>query len=683
MNNKSYPKFFVSILCFSNVLASEVLAISFNDIAQDPSSGLVYENTPPQRFSILDSFQSTGVIPADDIIFFPHKARGIPGVAILDSDKDGDLDIYVTNSVGTSNSLFKNLLIETGQLSFVDIAQFAGVALVASDSNAVCFGDIDNDGDHDLLVLNNQAAHNLFENNGDGTFSDITSVSNIESLDGAVGCSMGDVNADGLLDITIANAFNQDDFFPIFAIPFAQNTLDQLYINQGQNQFSDVSATSGIRVLDGIPDGAATITWATAMVDYDLDGDIDIMQVHDQAGVPPVEVDPVNGIDRGYIRILANDGTGQFTDMSEELGTADDLQDYGAWMGLSFGDLNCDQNMDFFATNFGDFTSSIFATIDLGDWTSEWQLGQSDGSFVEGDLGDLVTLPFGWGTSMLDHDNDGDTDIVFHGGIEATTIIDTTNAGVLLSNQNCNASFTYETNAFDTDHQRRNVHGVAVGDLNNDGFVDIVSASNFDIPGDVALVPNPNVLGGPFQNDATFLPTWFPINETEIEWSGIVFDNGSLSVEMNSADNNNNWVAVNTVGSVGVIPIAGVNRDGIGAVVHFTPDGGSTVMQPVLGGASYASQDSLTAGFGLGTAKAGTIEILWPGGVRNRLYNVKAGKTVLFPEIPCGFDDQTITDRKYRRCVVRSLARLVSAGTISQGESRRFFRSAIRARLEQ
>ena len=64
-----------------------------------------------------------------------------------------------------------------------------------------------------------------------------------------------------------------------------------------------------------------------------------------------------------------------------------------------------------------------------------------------------------WGTSMFDYDNDGDTDITFQGGIEAAAIIDATNPGAILQNQNCSASFTYDAQASSVDHNRRNVHG--------------------------------------------------------------------------------------------------------------------------------------------------------------------------------------------------------------------------------
>src|SRR5262249_30784086 len=167
--------------------------------------------------------------------------------------------------------------------------------------------------------------------------------------------------------------------------------------------FSDVSDTSGIRDLAGIPPGAATISWAVAMVDYNLDGKIDIIHADDQGGIPPARF---RGIDRGFIHLLQNDGTGHFTDAS---GPAGFLNHPGQWMGLTFGDFNSDGRMDLFATNFGDYALPALVPLPYhqGDASSQWFLGQADGTFIDPGLGALQADPFGWGTSALDYDNNG------------------------------------------------------------------------------------------------------------------------------------------------------------------------------------------------------------------------------------------------------------------------------------
>ncbi|ETW96485.1 MAG: hypothetical protein ETSY1_26445, partial [Candidatus Entotheonella factor] len=592
------------------VISANEQRITFVDIAAGGGAGIHFQRVPSDRDAIFDAFKQQGIIPASEVVNFPHKARGIPGVALFDFDRDGDLDIYVTNGPGASNSLYSNQLLETGRLTFVDVANTAGVAIQDRDSNGVCYGDLDNDGDQDLLVLNNEAAHTLFENRGDGTFTDISAQSQLTYLSGAIGCSMGDVNGDGLIDIVIGNAFNQDSFLAIFAVPYDLNSPDQLFLNNGDHTFSDVSDTSGIRHLAGLPTGQAGITWAVAMVDYDLDGDTDIVLAQDQAGIPPVKYDPVNGLDRGFIHFMQNDGSGHFTDVSMEVGTVGSETDFGAWMGLAFSDLNCDATMDVFVTNFGDSAPALFNQFDVTDWSSEWFLQDQSGRFHKANFGDLVYLPFGWGTSMLDYDNDGDPDIVFHGGIDSGSFVEATNSGVLLENDACSASFSFKDQTFTTNHSRRNVQGSAVGDLNRDGFVDIVSVSNFDIPVSIDLLPLPTTFGSPFDAHAFFVPTWAAINETELQWLGLTFSDGSLSVEINSADNGNHGVSVDLIGTVGITSQGRVNRDGLGAVVTFMPQNGPAVMQPIVGGSSHASQDSLTAHFGLGRSQEGVIDIL-------------------------------------------------------------------------
>ncbi|NEO96834.1 MAG: VCBS repeat-containing protein, partial [Moorea sp. SIO3G5] len=341
----------------------------------------------------------------------------------------------------SNNSLYSNQLQETGQVKFLDLAASAGVAAFNQDSTGVAYGDIDNDSDLDLLVLGTGQPNQLFENQGDGTFVDITGTSRIGGGSKySSSASMGDVNGDGLLDIVIGNSFtNWDDQIPIFREPFARNEHNQLFLNTGNNVFVDVSDSSGITNLAGFPQeaaGSASITWAIAMVDYDLDGDLDIVHADDQAAVPNAEQ---GGVDRGLIHILNNDGTGHFTDVTVEANTNQD----GSWMGLSFGDLNSDGNMDIFATNLGDYARN--SPLPPGSLTSRWFLGQADGSFTDPGVGELVTTPFGWGTSTTDYDNDGDTDIIFHGGLDFSSRVDASNPGVILENDGT-GNFTYRKN---------------------------------------------------------------------------------------------------------------------------------------------------------------------------------------------------------------------------------------------
>lgn len=159
-------------------------------------------------------------------------------------------------------------------------------------------------------------------------------------------------------------------------------------------------------------------------------------------------------------------------------------------------------------------------------------------------------------------------------------------------------------------------------------------------------------------------------------------EEGSLSIEVNSGGNANGSATVRARGSAGTLPEGRVNRDGIGAVVRFQPEGGKPAMRPVLGGASYASQDSLEGVFGLGAAARGTVDVLWPGGVRNRLYDVLAGERVLLPEVPCSYAAEWTGADAYHACVDAALEGLEGGGVIGRAERERLLSSALRAVAE-
>ena len=654
-------------------------SVTFDDMALDSASGIDFERIASPRLAIYQAIQANGYAFPEDNFRNPLKAWGAPGVAVFDYDNDSDLDIYVTNGPGRANSLYSNTLKDTGELSFIDVASEAGVELTDQDSTGVCFGDIDNDGDSDLMVLSTAMGNTLFENDGNGHFVDISETAAI----GGVGyystsCSMGDVNNDGLLDVAIANTYDDwDSFGPIVSFDEAfRNQDNQLFVNQGGNVFADVSVESGITNYQGI-------SWVIALVDYDIDGDADIVVADDQGAKPGVIR---GGIDTGYVRVYNNDGTGHFTDVTTAVGT----DRFGAWMGLTFADYNSDGYMDIFASNIGDYMprsmrDMVSFEIVVGDWNSGWFLGGSDGRFSFPGVGGLAATPFGWGAISTDYDNDADTDIVFHGGLNMGAFIEATNPGSMLRNTG-DAQFEYDATALvnSTDHSRRLVMGVAAGDLNDDGFTDIVSVSAADWN---AAFPMPPIVeepfGGPFDNAAFVWPTFIANDPADITQgltaTGLSPSEGTLAVEINSADNGNNWVKVDVMGAVGMTPGAVVNRDGIGAVVMFDAENSDTVMQPVVGGASYASQDSLSTIFGLGDSDYGHVEIVWPGGVRNRLYNVRASEHIVFPEIPCSIDDMQMSMRQYRMCVTTALKDLSESGEIARHQKGRFLSSALKA----
>jgi hypothetical protein len=657
--------------------------VTFTDIAAGDNAGIRYRRAPtPAAMAKLDALKAQPIFHKSQLPEVPFKDRGAPGVAILDYDSDGDLDMYVSNGPGAANSLYSNRLRQTGMVSFVDVARSAGVDASDQDSTGVCHGDIDNDGDPDLLVLGNMEPNRLFENRGNGTFRDISARSGVGNVSlGAMSCAMGDIDNDGLLDIAIVNSFDRMAQGPIFTVPYAENHPNQLLRNRGGNRFRDVSLESGFLELDlppGAPANAATASWAVAMVDIDLDGDVDIVHGDDSGQAPPMH---------GFVQLFENDGTGHFTNTTMERG----LDRIGFWMGFGFGDFDSNGRMDVFATNVGNHHAWLALGPDVNvsdpDTTLEstYFLQDEDGTFTAAPhLVGAQHWSFGWGTSAVDYDNDADTDIVFHGGMDQGLMV-AGEPGVIMNNDG-DANFTRDLMALaeSTNHTRRIVDGVATGDLDGNGFVDIVSVSEFDLWGAPLFLSPP--LGSEFDGDAFYTLNFFPANPNEKFWeaqefifTGIEYPHdGTLSVELNNGENGNRSVQVELVGSKGLIKGGRVNRDGIGAVIEFTPRRGAPVLHPVLGGSSYASQDSLIATLGVGRQKRGTIDVLWPGGVRNRLYDVEAGELVRMPEIPCSYDTN-MSFHSYKQCVNRALDDLIHARVIKRTMRAAFLSSALRA----
>lgn len=658
--------------------APEGLGPRFENIADDDGVGIDYRRQRSPSEDAFDVIKALPEITFNDLLGAPNKGRGAPGVAILDADGDGDLDLYVTNGPGAANSLYANQQADTGALTFLDVAAQAGVEATDQDSTGVCWGDLDNDGDPDLVVLGNLEANRLFENLGGGLFVDVTAGSGIEAADvTSVSCSIGDIDGDGLLDLVVGNAYDMAVQTAVFLEPFAGNDPNHLFRNRGGLAFDDVSVSSGIREVhlpDEAPEGAATITWALALVDIDLDGDVDLVTADDQGPQPN---GAAGGIDRGYIQLFENDGSGHFVVVTAQRS----LDRTGTWMGLSFGDFDSNGHLDLFAANGSNHSAAALLDPDFSNtqFDSRWFLQQDDGSFFDPSTLGLRNTPFGWGTIAGDLDLDGDTDIAYHGAADIVPFVSVT-PGVVFVNDG-HADFVRDRESYDIDHLRRTVHGFAAGDLDGDGFEDLVSVSNFDMPEPIPLAPLPP-LGGDFDVDASLVPTFIPLVpgdtpfDTIFGWTGIVFTDGTLSVERNLG-NSNRWVTVDAVGSIGLTPRGQVNRDGIGAVVRFRPRHGASVLVPVLGGASYGSQSSLTAHLGLGNRSRGDIEMVWPGGVRNRLYRVRHRERIVFPEIPCSVDAPLHTFYAYRRCVRDALDDLEDAGVLDRHMARRFRFSAL------
>jgi hypothetical protein len=689
--------------------------VHFNEIAVKDSALSNYRRAPSPEHAIRVANKQKSQVTFGDFAGEPVHDRGIAGVVTFDYDGDGDLDLYVTNGPGRPDSLYRNDLGRNGKVSFVDVARQAGATLTSVDANGACAGDIDNDGDMDLYVLGKRQSNHLLRNRGNGTFQDITTPSSTGA--GAfshVSCTMADFDGNGKIDIAIANSFDMRQALAIFAVPYALSEKNQLLYNQDGTHFKDVGASSGFTNIDvperpaGSPPGPiAEISWAIAAVDYDQDGDTDIIVDSDQGAYP---MKKNNGLDRGLIRIHRNDGRGHFTDVTHSVGT----DHPGGWMGLSFGDFNGDGQLDLFSTNAGDYLFLPLPEMGYhqGDLSTRWFLQKPDHTFVDPrastlrdplkdgldpTLGGLEATPWGWGTATLDYDNDTDTDIYYNGSLDGMFWVTSDNPGALLSNNGpgkLNKDF-FPTFSLDQkaqqggkDQGKRSVTGVAVGDLNHDGFDDIISVAQGIKSGPETPYSDDGNFDfrSPFDRGASYLKTYQrtgggpQIPSITLKPTPQTTVDGDLSVQINGG-NKNGSATVKTLGSIGLTKGARVNRDGIGAVVTFTPQDKHAAIRPVVAGSSFASQDALEGTFGMGQARSGTAEVLWPGGVRNKLYDVRPGERITFPEIPCSYSG-SLSLTQYTGCVASSLDNLTRARQVTRSQAQRFVASAARAYRE-
>jgi hypothetical protein len=677
MPNPIRLKLTTLLVAAASAALAQTPRISFSNIARDPAMNLSgFKRARSAGYAqLMEAYRRSQTAPMSMGQVFaqtPHATGGFSGVALIDFDRDGDTDIYVTNGPGAANGLFRNLLKETGKLGFQDVSAVSGADATDQDSNGVCFGDVDNDGDEDLYVLGRESANRLYENLG-GRFREVKGHGAEGGSLSHVSCSMGDIDGDGLLDIAVSNVFKFENGLALVAVPYEKNQHNQLFRNSGRLTFTDVSESSGIleMALGGTTDSRPpTISWAVAMVDIDRDGDIDIVFADDQAAMPTAAA---GGFDRGYVQIFLNDGRGRFRNAPVRLNGYSS----GDWMSLGFGDFDCNGTLDLFGSNLGDY---MFAALGMpsrpGAEASRWLLGHGNGAFWDPPASSATA--FGWGSAVADLDNDGDHDVLYHGALNVNAVITQDNPGVVLENQACRAQFIENLKAFRGDYTMRGTQGVAAGDLDRDGYIDVVTASSHNIPAAMPFFLSPAKHGSALDATSRFYLPMIPDPITGMfRWGGLETLPGDLTVEINNGEGRA-AATFAAAGGVGVAPGARNNRSGIGAIVTFTPLGGRTVSLPVVGGSSFMSQHALEAHFGMDNAPTGTVEIQWPGGVHNRLYRVRAGERLVLPEIPCSIDSLESIGG-YDGCVRRALESYVKAGVVSGDHALRLQASALDA----
>ncbi|HUG54153.1 MAG TPA: CRTAC1 family protein [Vicinamibacteria bacterium] len=548
----------------------------------EAAPGVVF--TDATAASGLGAFRHVSGSAAKDYIL---EATG-SGVALFDYDGDGWLDVYLVNGstlpavagreAAPAAALFRN----GGDGTFTDATSAAGVENRRW-GQGVCAGDFDNDGAPDLYVANFGRTR-LFRNGGDGTFTDVAERAGVAVDKWSTGCAFGDYDGDGRLDLFVAGYVRLDpDRLPpapprpgasretvpspppaaerrgmgaaySAGAPYCEyrtqpvmcgprglvGEADHLFRNNGDGTFTDVSARAGVS------DGAGLYGFGVAFLDYDDDGKLDLFVANDSQA--------------NYL--YRNRGDGTFEDLSYASGAA--LNESGqeqAHMGVAVGDYDNDGRPDLYVTNFADDYNVLYHNDGRGLF--------SDVSYPAGVA--RASIPFlGWGDGFLDYDNDGWLDLVVANG-HVYPIADrfdwnTSYRQRALLFRNLKGRFVEVAgSAGPAMAVARAGRGLAVGDLDNDGDVDVV-INNLD--------EGPTLLRN---------------------------DGGSAA---------GHWLVVRLVGD----PARGCPRDAIGSVVYCTA-GGIRRRGEVASGRSQVSQSDLRVHFGLGAAtRIDRLEVRWANG---------------------------------------------------------------------
>ncbi|HJT87336.1 MAG TPA: CRTAC1 family protein [Bryobacteraceae bacterium] len=495
------------------------------------------------------------------------------GIAIFDYNNDGNLDIFFANgadihTLQKNSPKYRNRLFENdGQGHFKDVTEKAGLAGAAF-SNSAAVGDYDNDGYEDLFV-GGVHGNRLYHNNGDGTFTDVTAKAGLDKPDAeygplwSVGAAWVDVNNDGLLDLFVVNylAWDIRNEPRCEAAPgrldychpkFYKPTPNQLFLNNGDGTFRDISAESGIRVHPGKGMGAG-------IADYDLDGLMDIFVTNDKM----------------YNSLFHNKGGGKFEEVAFEAGVA--LSEDGQFisgMGVDFRDIDNDGYPDIALVALDNETFPIFRNLGKGSFADATQ---SSG------MRRLSAPMAGYSPTLADFDNDGWKDLfVTRGHVQSLEYAP--RAQVAQHNtvfQNLGGltfrALTAEAGLTALAPSRH--RGSAVGDLNHDGRLDVVTSA----------------LSSPAE------------------------------IWMNDSPGGNHWIEFSLEGVKS-------NRDGIGARIQVVAGGAAQYAQ-VSYAAGYASSSAGPVHFGLGrNPSVDSVQIRWPSGIVQELKNLVGDRMVRVKE---------------------------------------------------
>jgi hypothetical protein len=422
------------------------------------------------------NFDRMGMMDMQGCGPYQDQMMGGSGAAIGDYDGDGRDDIFVTDMAMGMNQLWHN----NGDGTFTDMAMEAMIpmdmeGMMASGGN---FADIDNDGHADLLIYYNEMPTMLMHNNGDGTFSDITATSGLNTnpvVQNNMAASFGDYDNDGFLDLYIT----------VHADCSASNQNDHLFHNNGNNTFTDVTSLLGGSTASQVNGRGLAVSF----VDLNNDGRPDIYVGNDQ-GFQPFSHPNV---------LWRNDGSdGQggwiFTDISASSGTNVAI----ATMGLAFTDYDRTGKYDIVSSNNG---VNILLKQGATGAFSQMQWDTPGGSHIArngvpnpkvGSVGTVNQIT--WSTGAYDFNNDGWEDLFLAGGNIAGGMAMYPNA---LFINNMDGTFLDLTNPAMIDAMMGMSMPTALfSDLDNDGWMDVFEQGMMGMPSQFmnmsGMMGNPN-----------------------------------------------------------------------------------------------------------------------------------------------------------------------------------------------
>ena len=261
--------------------------------------------------------------------------------AFADYDGDGDLDLFLTHWGHPLNADTESLWQNNGDGTFTNASVQSGIAgqLITESSLldykdysfGVVFSDIDDDGDADLLISSDFDTSKVFRNNGDATFDDITNRDVVTDQNG-MGISVGDYDNDGDMDWFVSSIFDHDD-------DPEPKWGNRLYRNQGGGAFVDVTDAAGV--------AEGGWGWASCMADFDNDGDLDIFHVNGWETVLQQDLGGPDDYEIDAVRYFENQGDGTFVDAGGAVG----LTDTGQGRGAACFDSDRDGDLDIVVTN--------------------------------------------------------------------------------------------------------------------------------------------------------------------------------------------------------------------------------------------------------------------------------------------------------------------------------------------